>query len=255
MATACGTRLPSVIGASSTNQTPSANSLMTSAATCSESRVLPMPPIPVSVSSRVFLSAALICSCSRSRPMNVVTCCGRLFGTPSRDRSAGNDGRSPACCNWKTRSAPVRSAAARVARSRRAMPCGSRSLHQFGDGLRRQHLAAVGGIHDARCAIDHPAEIIAVAPLDHPGMDSAAHAKLEPGARVRDLPARSGTPRSPRAHRADPGTPRGCHPRWTSRRRHDGAGPRLSGYGRGSGAPAASAPGALPTAGCCARCR
>ena len=43
----------SVTAASGTNQTPSGMAAMTSPATASDSRVLPVPPGPVSVSSRV----------------------------------------------------------------------------------------------------------------------------------------------------------------------------------------------------------
>ncbi len=45
----------------------------------------------------------------------------------------------------------------------------------------------MGRVHDARCAIDHSTEIVAVAPLDHPGVETAAHAKLQSIACVRSL--------------------------------------------------------------------
>ena len=45
----------SLIGARSTNQTPSAKSSSSAAATCSARRVLPMPPGPVSVTRRTSL--------------------------------------------------------------------------------------------------------------------------------------------------------------------------------------------------------
>ncbi len=67
-------------GDRSRNHTPSGNSAICSAATCSDSRVLPSPPMPSSVTSRVSPSMALTSSISRSRPMNEVPCCGRLFG-------------------------------------------------------------------------------------------------------------------------------------------------------------------------------
>ena len=47
------------VGASSTNQTPSGKSSITSAASCCDSRVLPMPPAPDSVNIRVVRSNAL----------------------------------------------------------------------------------------------------------------------------------------------------------------------------------------------------
>ena len=67
-------------GARSRNHAPSGNSAITSAATCSDSLVLPRPPMPSSVSSRAPERCALISSSSRSRPMNEVVCSGRLFG-------------------------------------------------------------------------------------------------------------------------------------------------------------------------------
>ena len=53
-ATSAGSRT----GSSATNQIPSGNSSAAAAATCSESRVLPVPPGPVRVSSRVPASNA-----------------------------------------------------------------------------------------------------------------------------------------------------------------------------------------------------
>ena len=52
VAMASGTAAGSLIVASSTTQTPSGNSWVSSAATCTESRVLPTPPTPVRVTSR-----------------------------------------------------------------------------------------------------------------------------------------------------------------------------------------------------------
>src|ERR1700694_389345 len=69
------------IGARGTKETPSAQLSSTSAATCSAKRVLPTPPTPVSVSRRTSgrFSKALATSSSCSRPINVVTCMGKLF--------------------------------------------------------------------------------------------------------------------------------------------------------------------------------
>lgn len=79
-AASLATRAASRIGDRSRNQAPSGNSAISSAATCSDSRVLPMPPMPTSVSSRALPSSAFSSPSSRSRPMNEVSCSGRLFG-------------------------------------------------------------------------------------------------------------------------------------------------------------------------------
>ena len=40
------------------------------------------------------------CATSRSRPMNDMSCCGRLFGVASSERSAGKSWRSSGCITW-----------------------------------------------------------------------------------------------------------------------------------------------------------
>ena len=59
------------------------------------SRLFPRPPMPTSVSSRVLPSNSSTSDNSRSRPMNDVTCCGRLLGVDSSERRAGN------CCRHR----------------------------------------------------------------------------------------------------------------------------------------------------------
>lgn len=73
-ATANGTRSESVIDASGTNSAPSAKSSSIAAAASSASRVLPTPPGPVSVSSRVVCSSssARMRRMSASLPMHFV---------------------------------------------------------------------------------------------------------------------------------------------------------------------------------------
>ena len=67
------------------------------AASCSDSRVLPVPPGPVSVRSRVVASSSAASASSASRPTNVVSWVGRLFGRASSVRSGGkSDGRPSA---------------------------------------------------------------------------------------------------------------------------------------------------------------
>ncbi len=121
-AVACATRSESRSGASSTNHTPSSNSSRTSAATCSDSRVLPSPPLPNSVTSRERCNSAFTSAISRDRPTNAVICCGRLFGIASSDRSAGNSPRNCGWTIWWTCSGLARSRRRRRPRSRSSTP-------------------------------------------------------------------------------------------------------------------------------------
>jgi hypothetical protein len=96
-ATACGTRAGSETGASSTHQTPSPNSDASREATASASRVLPLPPGPVRVSSRTFpVRSSSSSATSRSRPTKLVNCSGILpcGGSPDR-RSRGKSINGP----------------------------------------------------------------------------------------------------------------------------------------------------------------
>ena len=93
-AMADGTRSGSVTDASGTNQVPSGYRSTQSPARASDSRVLPVPPGPVSVSSRVRSSSATAPSTS-ARPTNVVSCGGRLLGVRSSVLSAGNEVSRP----------------------------------------------------------------------------------------------------------------------------------------------------------------
>ncbi len=80
----------SAIEPNSRSQTPSGHRPWSAAPTSSARRVLPLPPGPVSVSSRLVSMRRLASSIRRSRPMNVVSCRGRLPGPIARDRRAGN---------------------------------------------------------------------------------------------------------------------------------------------------------------------
>ena len=71
------------------------NRRSTSAASCRLRRVLPVPPGPVSVSSRVVASRRLASATSRARPTKLVSWVGRLFGAASSERSAGNSEARP----------------------------------------------------------------------------------------------------------------------------------------------------------------
>src|SRR5215472_5513398 len=76
--TACVTSSGSRIEASETSQVPSGNPRDISAAARSASRVLPAPPVPVRVSSRVVVSRRFTSRSSCRRPTKLVSSGGRL---------------------------------------------------------------------------------------------------------------------------------------------------------------------------------
>ena len=100
---------------------------MPCAASWSDSRVLPVPPGPVSVSSRVVASRPAAASSSASRPMNVVSWVGRLFGRASSDRRAGKSAGRPAAMTWTIRTGALRSLSRCSPRSRSVTPSTGRS--------------------------------------------------------------------------------------------------------------------------------
>ncbi len=116
-----GTSSGSVTGASGTNHAPSGNRSTQSPASASERRVLPVPPGPVRVSSRVFSSRPTAASTS-ARPTKLVSCGGRLLGVASSVRSAGNVASRPSASSWYRRSGRARSLSRCSPRSRSAMP-------------------------------------------------------------------------------------------------------------------------------------
>jgi hypothetical protein len=75
-----GTRAGSWSEASCTNQIPSLKAPLTVWATCTASRVLPQPPVPVKVRRRLSPNKRVISTISRSRPMNRVNGRGRFWG-------------------------------------------------------------------------------------------------------------------------------------------------------------------------------
>ncbi len=127
--TAAATASWSATAASSTSQTPSPDPSSSSAATCRPSLVLPHPPAPVSVTSREDSTRARTSPSSRSRPMNVASWAGRLFGSAAlpSERSGGNSACRPAACSWKSRSGRPRSFSRWAPRSLSAAPGGRES--------------------------------------------------------------------------------------------------------------------------------
>ena len=121
----------SLMGASATKKTPPSNSSKSSAAACSPRRVLPVPPGPVSVSSRTSgrRRRPAISESSFSRPTNGVGWVGRLLILSSRVFKGGKpEGRSGER-SWKTLSGLKRSfKAALCPRSLKDAPSGRSSL-------------------------------------------------------------------------------------------------------------------------------
>ena len=89
------TRPGSRTGSSGHEPVPSAYSWATLAASCSDRRVLPVPPGPVSVSRRVVASSSAPPASSASRPTKLVSCVGRLFGRLSSERIGGKSAWRP----------------------------------------------------------------------------------------------------------------------------------------------------------------
>src|SRR5580692_521441 len=92
--TAWGTSIASPTGASGTNQTPSGISSVSRAAASMASRVFPVPPGPVRMTSRDSPSSLLTRFSSSSRPTKLVSWAGRLLvrGTAG----TGSAGAGPA---------------------------------------------------------------------------------------------------------------------------------------------------------------
>ena len=94
---ALATSAGSVTAERSTHHTPSGKASVTSAATCWASRVLPVPPKPVSVISRFSKTSRATVSMASKRPMKDDSETGRLFGTASSER---NGGKSVSMSAW-----------------------------------------------------------------------------------------------------------------------------------------------------------
>ena len=80
-----------------------------SAATCSDSRVLPVPPGPVSVRSRVCAAARPPRRARARGRRSVVSWVGRLLGRASSERERREVGGRPSASSWTSRSGGARS--------------------------------------------------------------------------------------------------------------------------------------------------
>ena len=112
--------------------------------------------------ARAPRAAASTSSSSRSRPMNDVSCCGRLFGVASSERSGGKFVAQLGMHDLVDRSGDAQSFSRTLPRSCSVTRAGRRVPH-CGHGLRNEDLAAVRDAHDPRRAIHRAAEIIVVA--------------------------------------------------------------------------------------------
>ena len=174
------TRAGSRTGSSATNHAPSSYSWATSAASWSDSRVLPVPPGPVSVSSRVVASSSPASFSSASRPTKLVSCVGRLLGRLSSDRIGGKSTWRPSIASWQMRSGR-RSLSRCSPRLRSATPGGSDPDDPIRRGLREQDLAAVAGAADPGRPMDVGADVLAVG-VERPVAGVEAHPDPDLGA-------------------------------------------------------------------------
>ena len=119
-----GTRLGSVIGLRSARYTPSAKRPSWSAAIFRASRVLPMPPGPVSVSKRDCWRRAMAAISSCSRPTKELRSTGRLVRRTPAVRIGGNSSGRPSISSWWSCSGRSMSFRRWRPRSRRSTPRG-----------------------------------------------------------------------------------------------------------------------------------
>ena len=152
------TSIGSRIGSSGTKKTPSGKSSDDRAASWSESRVLPVPPGPVRVSSRVGASSRAAASSSASRPTNVVSWVGRLFGRASSERSGGKSDGRPSATTWTMRTGALRSLSRCSPRSRSVTPSTGLVVEQGAGRLGREDLAAVGHRREPGRPVDAEAD-------------------------------------------------------------------------------------------------
>ena len=116
-----------------------------------QARLARCRPCPVSVSSRVLPSSRFTSAISRSRPMKLVSCTGRLFGTLSSERSAGKLRRQIAARRAGRDAPAARDRAAGARRDARSCtPVGRRSRTSSSRRQREQHLPAMRRGKDAR---------------------------------------------------------------------------------------------------------
>ena len=127
-ATASATSPPSRIGASSMSQQPSRWRSDRAAASCSASRVFPIPPTPTRVTIRFVLSDSSSVAISDSRPTKLVAWTGRLPGTTSSVFSGGRSVTSPGAVTWKIATGSDRSLSRRSPRSTRSKPSASAAV-------------------------------------------------------------------------------------------------------------------------------
>ena len=167
----------------------------------SESRVLPVPPGPVSVSSRRPVQQRRPPPSTSARPTKVVSCGGRLLGVRVERRgAAGTSSSSPSASTWYRRSGArevLEPVLAEVAAARRPAPDPpARSARRVRERATWPPCAAA---RDARGPVDLEADVVA---------------------RRRPAPRRCGGP-SGRGRRRRPATAWAASARWAATRRAD----------------------------------
>ena len=171
-------------------------------------------------------SSRLTSFSSRSRPMNDVTCCGRLFGVASSERRAGKALAQRGMQDLEdllgAREVAQTHASEIAQRDVRGQPV----AHQHGHCLRDEHLPAVRGAHDACRPVDGPARRNRCrGARRHPR--AARSGRAAP--RLRWLPGRrapAAARASHRSRRAGRRTPHASRRPSSSRRGRDGVAPR-----------------------------
>ena len=133
-AVSSATRAGSVTGPRSTHQTPSGQWSASSAAACAASRVLPAPPIPVSVTRRSPRASRSTVASSSALPTKLVRWIGRLWATASSERRGGKSAPKPSA-----RSSTTALRVRQVSQPMRPQVDEQRSFRQrFGDHRRRR---------------------------------------------------------------------------------------------------------------------
>ena len=146
---------------------------------------------------------------SSSRPTNVVSWVGRLFGRASSERSGGNSVGSPSASTWPSRSGARRSRSRCSPRSRSVTPSRQRAVDEGPGRVRGHDLAAVRGGRDPGRPVDVEADEAAAGQARLAGVE--AHPDRGPWRR------RATARRRGRAGRRRP--PRRPRGRWRRRRR------------------------------------
>ena len=165
----------SVAAASSQNQAPWVKRGSSSAATWRESRVLPTPPTPVSVTRRFASSAVATAASSASRPTNDVVWSGRLPGERVERPEPGELPVEAVDRDLEHPLGPGEVAQVVLAEIDELDAGKELVAHELRGQSRADDLAAVRRRHQARGTVEGRAEVVAVADLGRPGVQADPH--------------------------------------------------------------------------------